>query len=251
MFPRPLLKPQPERVLPDGWTAEWDRRYQQWYYVNLHTEQSQWQRPTQAAEDAAHSANGSRRGTPRGLPDGWKAEWDTKYEEWYYANIYTKQSQWQRPTEPARSPLDPTLSSSISNFMVRSERRLKDMERILTTEPTPSSGQANSKPDAKPSASTKGEGKQETKITHRIKPVASSRASDQCVLRADSADRRSLETRRVDNIYKKLPGNSFVRVLELKPGLKGVSNNHAQRYPLLLLMYIRIPLAVPFCSQLA
>ncbi|OJJ44534.1 hypothetical protein ASPZODRAFT_27193 [Penicilliopsis zonata CBS 506.65] len=31
--------------LPDGWKAEFDDRYQEWYFVNLHTGNSQWEAP--------------------------------------------------------------------------------------------------------------------------------------------------------------------------------------------------------------
>lgn len=60
------------------------------------------------------------------MPEGWKAQWNEQYKEWYaistslyhsellvtddfclrfYVNIYTKQSQWDKPTQPVY-PLD-------------------------------------------------------------------------------------------------------------------------------------------------
>ena len=33
-------------------------------------------------------------------PTGWKAVWNSQYNEWFYVNIRTKQSQWEKPTEP-------------------------------------------------------------------------------------------------------------------------------------------------------
>lgn len=38
---------------------------------------------------------------PPRVPAGWKAIWNAEYKEWFYVNIYTKQSQWEMPTMPA------------------------------------------------------------------------------------------------------------------------------------------------------
>lgn len=38
---------------------------------------------------------------PPKVPEGWKAQWNEQYKEWFYVNIHTKQSQWDRPTQPA------------------------------------------------------------------------------------------------------------------------------------------------------
>lgn len=37
---------------------------------------------------------------PPKVPEGWKAQWNDQYKEWFYVNLYTKQSQWDKPTEP-------------------------------------------------------------------------------------------------------------------------------------------------------
>lgn len=37
---------------------------------------------------------------PPKVPEGWKAIWNTQYNEWFYVNTHTKQSQWDKPTEP-------------------------------------------------------------------------------------------------------------------------------------------------------
>ncbi|KJZ77087.1 hypothetical protein HIM_03408 [Hirsutella minnesotensis 3608] len=34
------------------------------------------------------------------VPAGWAARWNDQYKEWFYVNVYTKQSQWERPTAP-------------------------------------------------------------------------------------------------------------------------------------------------------
>ncbi|KAI5205521.1 hypothetical protein AUEXF2481DRAFT_383967 [Aureobasidium subglaciale EXF-2481] len=38
---------------------------------------------------------------PPQVPEGWKAQWNDQYKEWFFVNLYTKQSQWEKPTEPA------------------------------------------------------------------------------------------------------------------------------------------------------
>lgn len=38
---------------------------------------------------------------PPKVPEGWKAQWNEQYKEWFYVNIHTKQSTWERPTSPA------------------------------------------------------------------------------------------------------------------------------------------------------
>jgi len=41
---------------------------------------------------------------PPKVPEGWKAVWNNEYKEWFYVNIYTKRSQWDKPTEPIYPP---------------------------------------------------------------------------------------------------------------------------------------------------
>ncbi|KUI57680.1 hypothetical protein VP1G_05047 [Cytospora mali] len=43
---------------------------------------------------------------PPRVPEGWVARWNAQYSEWFYVNTYTKKSQWEKPTEPARPPID-------------------------------------------------------------------------------------------------------------------------------------------------
>lgn len=43
---------------------------------------------------------------PPKVPEGWVARWNDQYKEWFYVNTITKQSQWDKPTEPARPPVD-------------------------------------------------------------------------------------------------------------------------------------------------
>lgn len=34
------------------------------------------------------------------VPAGWTARWNDQYKEWFYVNVYTKKSQWDKPTAP-------------------------------------------------------------------------------------------------------------------------------------------------------
>ncbi|KAK4987605.1 WW domain-containing protein wwm1 [Elasticomyces elasticus] len=43
---------------------------------------------------------------PPKVPSGWKAQWNEQYGEWFYVNIYTKKSQWDRPTDPVYPPVE-------------------------------------------------------------------------------------------------------------------------------------------------
>ncbi|RMD43335.1 hypothetical protein DV735_g1838, partial [Chaetothyriales sp. CBS 134920] len=38
---------------------------------------------------------------PPRVPEGWKAVWNDQYKEWFYVNLHTKQSTWEKPTGPA------------------------------------------------------------------------------------------------------------------------------------------------------
>ncbi|KAH6621297.1 hypothetical protein B0J18DRAFT_222821 [Chaetomium sp. MPI-SDFR-AT-0129] len=43
---------------------------------------------------------------PPKVPEGWTARYNEQYKEWFYVNLYTKKSQWDKPTEPAPRPND-------------------------------------------------------------------------------------------------------------------------------------------------
>ncbi|KAL8773845.1 MAG: hypothetical protein Q9209_001275 [Squamulea sp. 1 TL-2023] len=45
----PPVGPPPPRV-PEGWKAQWNEQYHEWFYVNLNTKVSQWEFPTQPAQ---------------------------------------------------------------------------------------------------------------------------------------------------------------------------------------------------------
>src|SRR5690242_7790823 len=49
---------------------------------------------------------------PPKVPEGWKAVWNDQYHEWFFVNIYTKQSSWEKPTEPVYPPREAPLSGA-------------------------------------------------------------------------------------------------------------------------------------------
>ncbi|MCJ1422987.1 hypothetical protein MMC29_000868, partial [Sticta canariensis] len=38
---------------------------------------------------------------PPKVPEGWKAQWNDQYSEWFYVNLQTGKSTWEKPTAPA------------------------------------------------------------------------------------------------------------------------------------------------------
>ncbi|KAG6039367.1 hypothetical protein E4U41_002757 [Claviceps citrina] len=44
------------------------------------------------------------------VPAGWVARWNDQYKEWFYVNVYTKKSQWEKPTAPV-FPVDENAPS--------------------------------------------------------------------------------------------------------------------------------------------
>ncbi|GKZ79968.1 WW domain-containing protein wwm1 [Aspergillus niger] len=59
--------PPPAPLVPEGWKAEFDDRYQEWYYVNLHTGRSQWERPDRPAQPDGAAP------PPKGPPPSYEA----------------------------------------------------------------------------------------------------------------------------------------------------------------------------------
>lgn len=53
---------------------------------------------------------------PPKVPEGWKAVWNEQYHEWFFVNLYTKQSTWEKPTEPVypagEAPLPPAYGGA-------------------------------------------------------------------------------------------------------------------------------------------
>ncbi|KAE8392727.1 hypothetical protein BDV23DRAFT_150966 [Aspergillus alliaceus] len=45
----------PPPVVPEGWKAQFDDRYKQWFFVNLHTGKSQWEPPEGPAQEGLHA----------------------------------------------------------------------------------------------------------------------------------------------------------------------------------------------------
>ncbi|KAF2734868.1 hypothetical protein EJ04DRAFT_576568 [Polyplosphaeria fusca] len=47
---------------------------------------------------------------PPKVPEGWKAVWNDQYSEWFFVNIYTKKSQWDKPDTPVYPPGEQPLA---------------------------------------------------------------------------------------------------------------------------------------------
>ena len=102
--------------LPRGWAAEWHEGYQEWYYINISTGRSQWEEPVLAVElTRASTLSGTRINPPSNVPEGWEAAWDPKFEAWFYANIHTAKTQWEKPTQPAFAPQNKLQSHPMPN----------------------------------------------------------------------------------------------------------------------------------------
>lgn len=64
-FAPPSGPPPPKTPeVPEGWVARWNDQYKEWFYVNIHTKVSQWNKPTAPAYPAGESA-------PDGPPPGY------------------------------------------------------------------------------------------------------------------------------------------------------------------------------------
>ncbi|KAL8846321.1 MAG: hypothetical protein Q9221_008587 [Calogaya cf. arnoldii] len=72
--------PPPPRV-PEGWKAQWNDQYHEWFYVNLHTKISQWELPAQPAHPAASSDF-----PPSGAPPGYSGSGVTHHEKDPHSN---------------------------------------------------------------------------------------------------------------------------------------------------------------------
>ncbi|EMD59177.1 hypothetical protein GGP41_009061 [Bipolaris sorokiniana] len=54
---------------------------------------------------------------PPHVPEGWKAVWNAQYNEWFYVNTYTKQSQWEKPTQPVYPPGEAPSPGAPPNYV--------------------------------------------------------------------------------------------------------------------------------------
>ncbi|KAI5293595.1 WW domain-containing protein wwm1, partial [Ascosphaera acerosa] len=49
---------------------------------------------------------------PPSVPSGWKAQFDERYKEWYYVDLSTGKSQWEKPPGTTEQPQGPPPSYS-------------------------------------------------------------------------------------------------------------------------------------------
>ncbi|PYI24357.1 hypothetical protein BO99DRAFT_92091 [Aspergillus violaceofuscus CBS 115571] len=71
--------PPPMPRVPEGWRPQFDDRYQEWYYVNLHTGQSQWERPERPAQPDGPAP------PPNGPPPSYDATGAACWEDCFWA----------------------------------------------------------------------------------------------------------------------------------------------------------------------
>lgn len=62
------------------------------------------------------------------VPEGWAVRWNDEYKEWFYVNVYTKKSQWDKPTHPvyaggAPSDAPPSYQSSSAELPAREPKK--------------------------------------------------------------------------------------------------------------------------------
>lgn len=62
---------------------------------------------------------------PPKVPEGWKSIWDDRYSEYFYVNLNTSESTWERPTQPAYAT-DDTVPQDRS--LLGRSRRSEDRE---------------------------------------------------------------------------------------------------------------------------
>ncbi|KAG8423237.1 hypothetical protein J3458_000146 [Metarhizium acridum] len=76
------------------------------------------------------------------VPAGWVARWNDQYKEWFYVNVYTKKSQWEKPTAPVfpvdeNTPDDPHRGMRLAMGPHRQipRRTLTKIGRLTTSMP--------------------------------------------------------------------------------------------------------------------
>ncbi|KAI9742460.1 MAG: hypothetical protein M1818_003994 [Claussenomyces sp. TS43310] len=137
----PPAGPPPPRV-PEGWKAQWNDQYKEWFYVNIYTKQSQWERPTEPVYRAP-----SPRGSPAGPPPGYAGGRDTQPTD-YKTNPYTA-SDARGPSMGSGSPSvdeDARLAAKLqAEEDARSRSRGANADYAST--PVPQTGYGSPQPD--------------------------------------------------------------------------------------------------------
>ncbi|MBA7492323.1 hypothetical protein ES702_02873 [subsurface metagenome] len=65
---------------------------------------------------------------PPRVPDGWKPIWDDRYSEYFYVNLSTSESTWDKPTQPAYSNDNESQDRSLGGLFGRSKKNETDEE---------------------------------------------------------------------------------------------------------------------------
>jgi WW domain len=61
---------------------------------------------------------------PPAVPEGWTARFDEHYQRWYYVNLATKKSQWEKPEFPVEVPKSPQPQHSMLTYCPPPQRVL-------------------------------------------------------------------------------------------------------------------------------
>ncbi|KAK8043852.1 hypothetical protein PG994_012690 [Apiospora phragmitis] len=91
---------------------------------------------------------------PPTVPEGWASRWNEQYQAWFYVNLYTKKSQWDKPTSPAEDPNAAATPSVPSPSQTTSEKPTAERE---FAEQTPAVDLATRPGAAPPSPAHSGE----------------------------------------------------------------------------------------------
>ncbi|CEI65214.1 hypothetical protein FVEN_g6349 [Fusarium venenatum] len=91
------------------------------------------------------------------VPAGWAVRWNDQYKEWFYVNVYTKQSQWEKPTAPVfpnddGAPAGPPPGYEPGNTPVVTDTKKNPYEDV-----TASAGGSSQDEDAKLAARLQAE----------------------------------------------------------------------------------------------
>jgi len=95
---------------------------------------------------------------PPRVPEGWKAVWNDQYKEWFFVNLYTKKSSWDKPTSPAYPEKDAPPSGPPPSYSGGPGANVSDNKRgFESNNPYNAGGAGGSESDAQLAARLQAE----------------------------------------------------------------------------------------------
>jgi len=95
---------------------------------------------------------------PPRVPEGWKAVWNDQYKEWFFVNLYTKKSSWDKPTSPAYPEKDAPPSGPPPSYSGGPGTNVSDNKRgFESNNPYNAGGGGGSESDAQLAARLQAE----------------------------------------------------------------------------------------------